>query len=273
MNFSKTKQGNLTRKVLVRGFKVNSNNTKILFDQISSSSSIGAGVIIQESTTCHIKLRAFSSTADTHYLYFTKYNPKEKVSVSPTNPNHDDLFEVENHDNLHAFFMVKGNKIASLMLISSNWPEIKISKLFGNFGIDVIPTAILQQNTVNRLKTDGLRQIHVNLSVMEKKKKKKPGFLASIIQNEPQVQQTGISGHLTIDHRGNPALARSIENNPTPWLSDLDDDFFFETKKGEKITSDNLRLTEVYYTVPYGAKSILSKYAEEILTDFVNTEF
>lgn len=273
MNFAKQKQGNLNRKVLVRAFKVNSNNTKVLYDQIVASNAFGAGVIIKQSASKHIKLRDFKSTPDTHYMYFTSYNPKEKVSVSPTNPAHDDLFEVENHDNLHAFYMIKGNKIASLMLISTNWPEVKTSGLFKNFGIDIIPSTILRQNTVARLKSDGLKAIHVNLNVMDTDFSKKPGFLQSIMSNEPIVQQTGIAGHLTIDHRGNPALAKSIENNPTPWIDDLDSDFYFETKKNEKITGDSLRLTQVYYTVPYGAKSILSKYAEEILNDFVAAEF
>lgn len=273
MNFSRKKQDNLNRKVLVRAFKVNSNNTNVLFDQISSSNAFGAGVIIKESATKHIKLRDFTSTPDTHYMYFTSYNPKEKVSVSPTNPAHDDLFEVENHDNLHAFYMIKGNKIASLMLISTNWPEVKTSNLFRSFGIDIVPTTILQQNTVAKLQSDGLKAIHVNMDVMGTDFVKQPGFFQSILQNEPNVQQTGISGHLTIDHRGNPGLAKSIENDPAPWIDDLDSDFWFETKKNEKITGDSLRLTQVYYTVPYGAKSILSKYAEEILTDFVKAEF
>lgn len=273
MNFSKQKQDNLTRKVLVRAFKVNPNNTNVLFDQIAKSKAFGAGAIIKESATNHIKLREFKTFADTHYLYFTKYNPKEKISVSPTNPALEDLFEVENHDNLHAFYMVKGNKIASLMLISTNWPEVKTSGLFKSFGIDIIPTTILQQNTVARLQSDGLRAIHVNLNVMSTDFAKQPGFFQSILQNEPAVQQTGISGHLTIDHRGNPGLAKSIENDPSPWMTELDSDFWFETKKNEKITGDSLRLTQVYYTVPYGSKSILSRYAEEILKDFVNSEF
>ena len=47
---------------------------------------------------------------------------------------------------------------------------------------------------------------------------------------------------------------------------------YIETKKGEKITSDDIKLTKVYYTVPYGSKSINSKYAKEILEDFAQKE-
>ncbi|CZU16986.1 hypothetical protein VXI92_002813 [Enterobacter hormaechei] len=273
MNFSKQKQANLTRKVTVRAFKVNSNNNNNLYKQIAASKSLAAGTIIQYSATKHIKCKELKTINNTHFIHFTSYNPNEQVSVSPINPKDKDLFPVKNHDNLHAFYMIKGNKIASLMLISTNWPEVKTSKLFGHFKIDIIPTCILRQDTVAKLQSDGLKAVHVNLEVMSSDFNKQPGFLKSLIQNEPAVKQTGISGHLTIDHKGNPQLAKSIENNPTPWISDLDSDFYFETKKSEKITSDSLRLTQVYYTIPYGAKSILSKYAEEILSDFVKNEF
>lgn len=273
MNFSKQKQANLTRKVTVRAFKVNSNNNNDLYKQVAASKSLAKGTIIQYSATKHIKCKELKTINNTHFIHFTSYNPNEQVSVSPINPKDKDLFPVKNHDNLHAFYMIKGNKIASLMLISTNWPEVKTSKLFGHFKIDIIPTCILRQDTVAKLKSDGLKAVHINLDVMSSDFKKQPGFFKSLIQNEPTVQQTGISGHLTIDHKGNPQLAKSIENNPTPWINDLDSDFYFETKKSEKITSDSLRLTQVYYTIPYGAKSILSKYAEEILSDFVKNEF
>lgn len=273
MNFSKQKQANLTRKVTVRAFKVNSNNNNSLFNQISSSTSLAKGTIIQLSSAKHIKCTDLKTVNNTHFIYFTTYNPNENVSVTPIKPKDKDLFPVKNHDNLHAFYMIKGNKIASLMLISTNWPEVKTSNLFSYYGINIIPTCILRKDLVARLQKDGLKAVHVNLDVMSTDFNKQPGFLKSLIQNEPAVKQTGISGHLTIDHKGNPQLAKSIENNPTPWISDLDSDFYFETKKSEKITSDSLRLTQVYYTVPYGAKSISAKYAEEILSDFVKNEF
>lgn len=46
MNFSKQKQANLTRKVTVRAFKVNSNNNNNLYKQIAASKSLAAGTII-----------------------------------------------------------------------------------------------------------------------------------------------------------------------------------------------------------------------------------
>ncbi|HDZ1599095.1 TPA: hypothetical protein RRX29_005276, partial [Klebsiella pneumoniae] len=65
---------------------------------------------------------------------------------------------------------------------------------------------------------------------------------------------------------------QSIENNPATWVNDLDRDFYIETKKGDKFYSDDLKVTKVYFTVPYGSKSINAKYAKEILEDFVAKE-
>lgn len=112
----------------------------------------------------------------------------------------------------------------------------------------------------------------MNFNVHESDFVNKPSFLSVFVKKEPKLKQTGISGHFTIDAIGNPAVAASIENNPTPWISDLNSDFYFETKKGEKITSDDMKLTKIYYTLPYGSQTISSKYAHEILEHFVTNE-
>lgn len=272
MNFSEKKQDNLTKKTMVRAFEVNDDNTHILFDQIRSEKKFKVNKIVKMSTTKHLKLKSFSTKNNKHFLHFSLYNPKEQVAVSPTVSGQKDLLDVENHDNLHAFYMVKGNKIACLLLISTNWPEVKTAKIFENFGILIKPKVILKQNVVARIKADGFRAVHVNFEVSESDFVHKPSFLDSFMKNEPALKQEGISGHLTIDARGNSALAKSIEKDPQPWVDELDSDFWIETKKGEKITGDDLRLTKTYYTVPYGSKSISAKYAEEILNDFVDKE-
>ena len=93
MNFSKQKQANLTRKVTVRAFKVNSNNNNNLYKQIAASKSLAAGTIIQYSATKHIKCKELKTINNTHFIHFTSYNPNEQVSVSPINPKDKDLFQ------------------------------------------------------------------------------------------------------------------------------------------------------------------------------------
>lgn len=114
--------------------------------------------------------------------------------------------------------------------------------------------------------------MHLNIDVEESDFVKTPGLLASIFQKEPKVKAKGISGHLTINAKGNAELAQSIENDPASWVDDLDSDFYIETKKGDKFYGDDLKLTKTYFTVPYGSKSINAKYAKEILEDFVEKE-
>ena len=83
MNFSATKQNGLTKKCVVRAFKVNTSSTNILFDQIASSSKFVVGAIVPVSSSKHIKLKEFSTSGNMHYLHFAMYNPKEQVSITP----------------------------------------------------------------------------------------------------------------------------------------------------------------------------------------------
>ncbi|HFW4799697.1 TPA: hypothetical protein ACIBS5_005259 [Salmonella enterica subsp. diarizonae serovar 60-67:z35:-] len=134
------------------------------------------------------------------------------------------------------------------------------------------PTAILRKDVIAKIKNDGFRALHVNVSVDESDFVTPPTFLQSLIQKEPAIKKKGISGHLTIDAKGNSELAQSIETNTSIWIDDLDADFYLVTKKGDKIIGDDLKVTKTYYTVPYGSKSISAKYAKEILDDFVAKE-
>ncbi|ECE3295425.1 hypothetical protein C3509_25795 [Salmonella enterica] len=272
MNFSNVKKDGHSKKCQVRAFKVNTATTDILFDQITKSSKFIVGTVVKVNSTKHIKLKEFSTYNNCHYIHFSAFNPKEQVSITPNALAAKDLVEIENMDSLHAFLIVKGNTIASLMQISTNWCEVKISNFFEQFGIKVTPSAILKKDVVNKIKKDGFRALHVNIAVDESDFVKTPGFLSSIIQNEPTIKAKGITGHLTIDARGNSELAQSIEGNTSIWISDLDSDFYLETKKGDTIKGDDLKVAKTYYTVPYGSKSINLKYAKEILDDFVATE-
>ena len=272
MNFSDTKQNNLTKKCLVRAFNVNLDGKNVLFQQISSNTKLVKGSVIPLTSNKHLKLKEFDTKGNTHYLHFSIYNPKEEVSITPNKPNSKDLLDIENYDNLHAFLMIRNNQIASLLQISTNWSEVKIANIFKAYGIDITPSAILKKHMIQKLKNDGLRAVHVNFNVHESDFVNKPGFIKSLVKKEPKLKQTGISGHLTIDAKGNPAVAASIESNPSPWVSELNNDFYFETKKGERITSDDLKLTKTYYTLPYGSQTISSKYANEILYHFVTNE-
>ncbi|MBP6083534.1 MAG: hypothetical protein KA732_19960 [Providencia sp.] len=272
MNFSYSKKDGHTKKCLVRAFKVNTSSTDILFDQIANSKKFVIDQIIKISDEKHLKLKKFSTKNNYHYMHFSLYNPKEQVSITPNIKNKSDLLDVENLDNLHAFLLIKGNEIASLMQISTNWCENKLAAIFKQFEIIITPTAILKKDVIQRIKDDKLRALHLDISVDETDFIKAPGRIESIFTKEPQTKTKGISGHLTIDAKGNAELAQSIETNPAKWVSDLSSEFYIETKKGEKITSDDLKLTKNYYTVPYGSKSINAKYAEEILDDFAVKE-
>lgn len=272
MNFSSSKKDGLTKKCLVRAFKVNTASTDIFFDQIAKSAKFKVDTVIKINTEKHLMLKAFETNNNCHYLHLALYNPKAQVSITPLKKAASDLLDVENLDDLHAFIIVKGNQIASLMQISTNWSEVKIASIFKQFGIQITPSAILQKNVIQRIKDDKLKALHINIAVEESDFVKTPGLIESIFSKEPKVRAKGISGHLTIDARGNAELAKSIENDPADWIDDLDSDFYIETKKGDKFYSDDLKLTKTYFTVPYGSKSINAKYAKEILEDFVAKE-
>ncbi|EMF0788807.1 hypothetical protein ACY2PK_001099 [Klebsiella aerogenes] len=272
MNFSYKKQDGHTKKCLVRGFKVNTSSTDILYNQIAKSQAFKVNSVIKISTDKHLILKAFETNNNCHYLHLALFNPKAQVSITPLKKMTSDLLDVENLDDLHAFLMVKDNRIASLMQISTNWCEVKIAKMLNQFGISVTPTPILKNNVIQKIKEDKLKALHLNIDVDESDFVKAPGLIESIFKKEPTVGAKGISGHLTIDAKGNAELAQSIENNPATWVSDLDQDFYIETKKGEKFYSDDMKVTKTYFTVPYGSKSINAKYAKEILEDFVAKE-
>lgn len=272
MNFSNTKQDSHTKKCQVRAFKVNTDTTDILFDQISKSKKFIVGTVVKVNNEKHVKLKDFTTSNNCHYLHFSIFNPKEQVSITPALATDKDLVDIENMDNLHAFLIIKDNRIASLMQISTNWSEVKIAYLIQQFGIKITPSAILRKDVIKRIKNDGFKALHVNIAVDESDFVRTPGFFSSIIQNEPAIKAKGISGHLTIDARGNSELAKSIEGNTSVWVNDLDSDFYLETKKGETIKGDDLKIVKTYYTVPYGSKSINAKYAKEILEDFVSSE-
>lgn len=272
MNFSYSKEDGYTKKCLVRAFKVNTSSTDVLFDQISNSNKFKVDKVIKISKEKHLKLKEFSTKKDIHYMHFALYNPKEQVSITPPKKNISDLLEVENLDSLHAFFLIKGNQIASLMQISTNWCENKIATIFEQFSISITPTPVLEKKVIEKIKEQKFRALHIDIAVEQSDFVKAPTMLASIFKKEPKTRTKGISGHLKIDATGNADIAQSIESNPAKWVSDLSSDFYIETKKGEKIYGDDMKLTKTYFAVPYGSKSINAKYAKEILEDFAKKE-
>ncbi|WP_145501640.1 hypothetical protein [Yersinia similis] len=272
MNFADSKQDNLSKKCLVRAFKVNQDVKKILLKDVNESKNFVSGKIIIISAEKHIKIRDLIKHADRTYVHFSVYNPKEKVSISPAAIADKDLIDVENYDNVHMFLSIKGNNIVAIFQISTNWPENKLKLVFEKFGIQITPTAILRSSIIETIKKEGFKSLHVEVSVHETDFNKKPSFIKSLIKTEPKLKEQGISGHLEINHRGNSALAHSIENNPAKWVEELDNEFYIETKKGTKITGDDLKLTKPYFTVPYGSKTISSKYAKEIIDSFIDNE-
>ncbi|MFP1951730.1 hypothetical protein [Lonsdalea quercina] len=271
MNFSDSRKDNYTKKCQVRAFKVNTSTTDVLFDQVSNSSQFVVGTVIRLSNEKYLTLKDFSTSSDCHYLQFSTFNPKEQVSITPAQVGVNDLVDIENMDSLHAFLIIKKNNIASLMQISTNWCESKIAKIFENFGIRVTPSPILKKDVIARIKNDGFKALHVNIKVDETDFTNIPGCFSSIFKKEPEIRTKGITGHLTIDAKGNSELEKSVVNNTSTWIDELDSDFYLETKKGEKIKGDDLKVIKTYYTVPYGSKSINAKHAKEILENFVSS--
>ncbi|ENA4398679.1 hypothetical protein ACFMH7_004820 [Escherichia coli O8:H49] len=272
MNFSDTKTSELTKKCVARAFKVNCDNTDVLAVQVSNNTNFQKGMIISVNTGKYIKLKEFITKNGVHFLYFSIFNKKEQISITPSKEELKDLVEIENMDNLHAFMLIKENKIATIMQISSNWCEAKIAHIFEQFGITITPSAMLRNDVIAKIKRDGFRALHVNVSVDESDFVTPPGYLQSLIKKEPAIKAKGITGHLTIDAKGNAALAQSVENNTALWVDELDPDFYFETKKHEMIKGDDLKIVKTYYTFPYGSKSISARYAKEILEDFTAKE-
>ncbi|MGZ9927954.1 hypothetical protein ACXYTC_23410, partial [Escherichia coli] len=83
--------------------------------------------------------------------------------------------------------------------ISTNWCEVKIAKIFNQFGISITPTAILKNNVIQKIKEDKLKALHLNIDVDESDFVQAPSVLESIFKKEPTIRAKGISGHLTID--------------------------------------------------------------------------
>lgn len=270
MNFSHTKKDGHTKKIVVRAFEANHGNKIDLAHQIFLSTNFAKNKIHVVSADKHIKIRDISKNAIDSYIYFSIYNPKESVSTSPLTAGISDLIDVENYDNLHVFVKVKKNTIAAIFQISTNWPEVKLALLFKSFGITITPTTVLDKKVVDALRSEGFRSLHVNIDVHPSDFKKTPSFITSMIKNEPKVGQVAISGHLEINAKENATIATSIEKHPSQWIQDLDSDFYIETKKGRKITGDDIKLNRTYFTNPYGSKTIVHQNAEGILDYFIS---
>lgn len=269
MNFADSKRDNLTKKIVVRAFEANHGNGNDLAFQIFHNANFIKDKIVVVSKEKHIKIRDIIKSQTESYVYFSIYNPKESVSISPTAVGVDDLVDVENYDNLHIFLKVKNDKMIAIFQISTNWPENKLKLIFERFGINIIPNTVLDAKIVDALRSEGFKSLHVNINVHASDFSKKPTFIDSLIRNEPRVGNQLITGHLEISGKGNSTIASSIEQQPQKWIDDLDPDFYIETKKGRMITGDDIKLNRTYFTVPYGSKSIHSKYAIEIIDHFV----
>ncbi|MBD8163294.1 hypothetical protein [Erwinia persicina] len=269
MNFADSKRDNLTKKIVVRAFEANHGNANDLALQIFNNGNFINDKIVIVTNEKHIKIRDISKSQTEAYVYFSIYNPKESVSISPNAVGVDDLVDVENYDNVHVFLKVKNDKMIAIFQISTNWPENKLMLIFEKFGIKITPSTVLDTKIVDALRSEGFKSLHVNINVHASDFNKKPSFIDSLIKNEPRVGNQLISGHLEITGKGNSTIASSIEQQPQKWIDDLDPDFYIETKKGRKITGDDIKLNRVYFTVPYGSKTIHSKYAIEIIDHFI----
>ncbi|EPL3975170.1 MULTISPECIES: hypothetical protein [Serratia] len=269
MNFRESKEGNYTKKSIVRAFEVNHTSKNKLFDQLKSNSKFKVNADFSISGTKKIRIREITYTSNECFCHVTVYNPKESVSITPKIQNNTgDLIDVDNYDTCHYFMLINKNYIRVILQISFTWPENKLHLFFEQLGIYVTPTPVLDSQVVSSLQDEGFKALHINTVIHSSKTTTKDSFFTRIANKVPKVGNKGVYGNIRIAGNGNPEIANSIEQTPQIWVNELDGDFYIETKKGSKITGDKIKLHKIYYTFPYGSKTITAKCANEILSHF-----
>ncbi|WBF47271.1 hypothetical protein [Serratia rubidaea] len=269
MNFRESKEGTYTKKSLVRVFEVNHTNKEKLFDQLKKSTKFKVNADFAISSTKSIRIRDITYTNDECFCHVTVYNPKESVSITPASQGGSrDLMDVDNYDTCHYFMLINKNYIRVIFQISFTWPESKLKLFFEQLAINVTPAPLLDSQVVSSLQDEGFKALHINTTIHSSQTTKKDNPLTKIIRKVPKVGDKGVYGNFRISGKGNPEVANSIEQSPQIWVQDLDGDFYIETKKGNRITGDKIKLHKIYYTYPYGSKTITAKCAHEILSHF-----
>ncbi|CAM4030717.1 MULTISPECIES: hypothetical protein [Lelliottia] len=269
MNFRESKEGSYTKKSIVRAFEVNHTSKDKLFEQLKNNKKFKADADFQISKIKKIRIREISYTARECYCHVTIYNPKESVSITPIAQNNPtDLIDVDNYDTCHFFMLINENYIRVIFQISFTWPENKLHLFFEQLDIYITPTPILDSQVVSSLQDEGFKALHINTVIHSSKTSSKDNIVTRIAKKVPKVGNKGVYGNIRISGKGNPEIANSIEQTPQIWVNELDGDFYIETKKGNKITGDKIKLHKIYYTLPYGSKTITPQCANEILSHF-----
>lgn len=269
MNFRESKEGSYTKKSIVRVFDVNHSSNEKLLDQLKKNKKFKVDADFPVSSIKKIRIREINYSSNGCFCHITNYNPKESVSITPAaKGNLSDLIDVDNYDTCHYFMLINKNYIRVIFQISYTWPELKLKHFFEQLGIYVEPTPVLDSQVVSSLQDEGFKALHINTTIHSSKVPKKDNIISRIAKKVPKVGDKGVYGNIRITGKGNPEIANSIEQTPSLWVNELDGDFYIETKKGNKITGDKIKLHKIYYTLPYGSKTITPVSAHDILSHF-----
>ncbi|EOT5501624.1 hypothetical protein NFK08_05230 [Enterobacter roggenkampii] len=269
MNFRESKEGNYTKKSIVRVFDVNHSSKDKLFDQLKKNKKFKANADFTISSIKKIRIREITYYSNDCFCHITTYNPKESVSITPAaNGNPRDLIDVDNYDTCHYFLLINKNYIRVIFQISYTWPELKLKQFFEQLGIYVEPTPVLDSQVVSSLQDEGFKALHINTTIHSSKVPSKDNIITRIAKKVPKVGDKGVYGNIRITGKGNPEIANSIEQTPSLWVNELDSDFYIVTKKDNKITGDKIKLHKIYYTLPYGSKTITPGSAYDMLSHF-----
>ncbi|MDD9577880.1 hypothetical protein PIG65_05005 [Enterobacter sp. FR 78] len=269
MNFRESKEGSYTKKSIVRVFDVNHDSKEKLFNQLKKNIKFKAGADFTVSSTKKIRIRQITYSSDSCFCHVTIYNPKESVSITPASKGiSKDLIDVDNYDTCHYFMLISKNHIRVIFQISYTWPELKLKQFLEQLGIYVEPTPVLDSQVVSSLQDEGFKALHINTTIHSSKVPSKDNIISRIAKKVPKVGDKGVYGNIRITGKGNPEIANSIEQAPSLWVNELNGDFYIETKKGNKITGDKIKLHKIYYTLPYGSKTITPVSANDMLSHF-----
>ncbi|CFQ78167.1 TPA: hypothetical protein ACUU9M_000565 [Yersinia enterocolitica] len=266
MNFSDTKSSEFPKKTVVNVFEVNQDSSNSLFSSLQQCANFKQDAEFKINSTRTIRIRKINYDGNNCYCHITFYNPKESVSITPITSTALDLLDVDNYDTCHLFMLVNGNRIRAISQISYNWMDKKIKLFLDQLSIYVKPTVVLDQEVIQSIKDEGFSSLHVNATIHSTTFK--DDAITGIFRKVPKAGSNGIYGNITFSSKNNPAIAVSVENNTQSWVDDLGSDFYIKTKKGQKITGDKIKLHRMYYTLPYGSKTITSSSAFEILYHF-----
>ncbi|CNE43080.1 hypothetical protein [Yersinia kristensenii] len=269
MNFSEKKQKEFSKSAVVTLFETNHDKAVLFFDELKDNKNFIVDADYKINDESHIRIRDISYVGAAVFAHITFYNPKAKVSVTPkAEDKAKDLFDIDNFDNCHLFLCVSGNYIRAIFQLSVTWPITRLDRFFKTLKMSPKITHVIDKTVIKKIKDEGFKELHLQTTVHATDLPIVNTPLHSLIAKEPKVGEEGLSGELVLKSKANPRLAAEIEKNPGDIAKDLSEDFYIITKGGSKIKGDDVKVNKVYFTRPYGTRTVKPEYAFEILTHF-----